>query len=114
MTTQDPHLTAPENPLNAMTPEEHATYRQNLKNTAAAQAQQHALMNPLVLTPDTEPPPPTKTAQELEKEKKDNLQEYEIVSIGDFLQQTIEEPKQLIKNLLYKGDEMCVGSGSKS
>lgn len=45
---------------------------------------------------------------------KEEKQEYEIVSIGDFLQQTIEEPKQLIKNLLYQGDEMCVGSGSKS
>ena len=48
------------------------------------------------------------------QETQDQLQEYEIVSIGDFLQQKIEEPKQLIKNLLYKGDEMCVGSGSKS
>jgi len=51
--------------------------------------------------------------QEKSKEAKDRLKEYEIVSIGDFLQQPLAEPKQLIHNLLYKGDEMCLGSGSK-
>src|ERR1017187_6471617 len=114
MNTQVPQLMAPEKPLSAMTPEEHEAFRQNLKTTAAAQVRQHSLMNPIVLRPDTEPPELPKTKEELEKEKANKLQEYEIVSIGDFLQQTIKEPKQLIKNLLYQGDEMCVGSGSKS